>query len=66
MRLVEYVARMGKEGVAHRAFVGKSEGNRPLGRHKRRLEDNIKIDLQEVGGDCGDWIESAQDREYGK
>jgi hypothetical protein len=43
--------------------VGKAEGKRPLGRPKRRLEDNIKMDLQEVG--CGDmdWIELAQYRE---
>jgi len=42
--------------------VEKSEGNRPLGRSRRRWEDNIKMDLQEVG--CGgmDWIELAQDR----
>jgi len=36
---------------------------RPLGRHRRRWEDNIKIDLQEVGGGCGDWMELAQDRD---
>jgi hypothetical protein len=42
--------------------VVKHEGKRPLGRPRRRWEDNIKIDLQEVGVGCGDWIESAQDR----
>jgi hypothetical protein len=43
--------------------VGKPEGKRPLGRPRRRWEDNIKINLQEVG--CGgmDWIELAQDRD---
>ena len=41
--------------------MGKPEGKRPLGR--RRWEDNIKMDLQEVGGGCGDWMELAQDRE---
>jgi hypothetical protein len=43
--------------------LGKSDGNRPLRRHKRRWEDNIKVGLQEVG--CGgmDWIELAQDRD---
>jgi hypothetical protein len=46
-----------------RVLVGKPEGKRPLERPRRRWEDNIKIDLQEVG--CGDvdWIELAQDRE---
>jgi hypothetical protein len=47
----------------HRVLVGKSEGTRPLGRPRRRWEDNIKMDLQEVGGDCGDWMEWAQDRD---
>jgi len=41
--------------------VGKSERKRPLGRTRRRLEDNIKMDFQEVGGDCGDWMDLAQD-----
>ena len=39
------------------------EGKRPLGKPTRRWEDNIKIDLQEVGGGCGDWMELAQDRD---
>jgi hypothetical protein len=43
--------------------VGRAEGKRPLGRPGRRLEDNIKMDLQEVGGGCGDWMEWAQDRD---
>jgi len=47
----------------YRVLVGKPEGMRPLGRPRRRWEDNIKMDLQEVG--CGgmDWIELAQDRD---
>jgi len=47
----------------YRVLVGKPEGRRPLGRPRRRLEDNIKIDLQEVG--CGrlDWIDLSQDRD---
>jgi len=44
-------------------LVGKPEGKRPLGRPKRRCEDNIKLDLQEVGGGRGDWMELAQDRD---
>ena len=49
-------------GGVHRVLVGKPEGKRPLGRPRRRWEDNIKMDLQEVGRGCGDWIELAQDR----
>ena len=47
----------------YRVLVGKSEVKRPLGRPRRRWEDNIKMDLQEVGGSCGDWMELAQDRD---
>ena len=43
--------------------MGKSEEKRPLGRPRRRWEDNIKMDLQEVGGGRGDWVELAQDRD---
>ena len=49
-----------RRGGVYRVLVGKPEGKRPLGRPRRRWEDNIKLDLQEVG--CGmDWIELAQD-----
>jgi len=44
-------------------LVGKSEGKRPLGRPRRRWEDNIEMDLQEVGGGRVDWMELAQDRD---
>ena len=47
----------------HRVLVGKSEGRRPLGRPRRRWEDNIKMDLQEMGGG-GDWMELAQDGDW--
>ena len=43
--------------------MGKSEGNRLLGKPRRRWEDNIKMDLRELGCDVGDWIDLAQDRE---
>ena len=43
--------------------MGNSEEKGPLGRPRCRWEDNIKMDLQKVGGGCGDWIELAQDRE---
>ena len=46
----------------HRVLVGKPEGKNPVGRPRHRWEDNIKMDLQEVGGGCGDWMELAQDR----
>ena len=49
--------------VVHKVLVGKPEGKRPLGRQRHRWEDNIKIDLQEVGRGCGDWMELAQDRD---
>jgi hypothetical protein len=54
---------MREERGVYRVLVGRSEGKRPLGRHRRRWEDNIKADLQEVG--CGgmDWIELTQDRD---
>ena len=47
----------------HKVLVGKSEGKRPFGRHRRKWEDNIKMDLQEVGKGCGDWMELSQDRD---
>jgi hypothetical protein len=57
-----HVARMGEKRGVHRVLVGKPEAKRPLGRPRRRREDNIKMDLQEVGGGRGDWMELAQDR----
>jgi hypothetical protein len=54
---------MGEGRVVHRVLVGKPEGRRPMGRPRRRCEDNIKMDLEEVGGGCGDWMERAQDRD---
>ena len=47
----------------HRVLVGKPEGKTPLGKPRHRWEDNIKMDLQEVGGGHGDWKELAQDRD---
>ena len=57
------MARMLQERGEYRVLVGKPEGKRLMGRPRRRLEDNIKMDLQEVGGGCGDWMELAQDRD---
>jgi hypothetical protein len=50
-------------GGVHRVLVGKPEGRRQLGRPRRKWEDNIKMDVEEVGGGCGDWMERAQDRD---
>jgi hypothetical protein len=55
MRWAWHVARVGEERGVYRALVRKPEGNRPLRRHRRRCEDNIKMDLQEV--ECGVWTE---------
>ena len=61
MRWAGHLARIGEGRVVHRVLVGKPEGKRPLGRPRRRCDDNIKMDLQEVGGG-GDWMELAQYR----
>ena len=53
-----------EEGRAvYRVLVGKTEGRRPLGRPRRRWEDNIRMDLREVGCGCVDWMELAQERD---
>ena len=57
------MARMGEGRGVYRVLVGKPEGKRPLGRPRRRWEDNIKMDLQEVGKGCGDWMELDKVRE---
>ena len=56
MRWAGHVALMGEGRVVHRVLLAKPEGKRLLGRPRRRWEDNIKMDLQEVGGSCGDWM----------
>ena len=63
MRWTGHVARMGEGRGVHRVLIGKPEGKRPLGRPRRIWEDNIKMDLQEVRGGCGDWMGLAQDRD---
>jgi len=57
------VAHTGEGRGVYRVLVGKPEGKRPLGRPRRRWEDNIKMDLQELGRGCGDWMELAEDRD---
>jgi hypothetical protein len=59
MRWTGHVASMREESGVHRVLLGKPEGKRL----RRRWDDNIKMDLQEVGGGCGDWMELAQDRD---
>jgi hypothetical protein len=56
MRWAGRVARVGEGRGVHRVLVGRPEGTRPLGRPRRRWENNIKMDLPEVGGDCGNWM----------
>ena len=62
MRWAGHVACMEEGRRVYKVLVGKPEGNRPLGRPRRRREDNIKMDLEEVGRGCGDWMELAQNR----
>jgi hypothetical protein len=62
-RGAEHVACMGEDRGVHRVLVGKPEGKGPLGRPRRRWEDNIKINFQEVEGGRVDWIDLAQDRD---
>ena len=62
MRWAGHVARMGEERGLYRVLVGKPEGKRPLGRHRFRWVDNIRMDFQDVGCGYVDWIGLAQDR----
>jgi hypothetical protein len=55
---------MGATRNAYRILVGKQEGNRPLGRPRRRWVDNIKTDITEIVWDGVDWIDMAQDRDH--
>jgi hypothetical protein len=65
MRWAGHVARMGEKN-AYRILVGKQEGKRPLGRPRRRWEDNIRRDHREIGWGGMDWIDLAQDRDQWK
>jgi hypothetical protein len=60
MRWAGHVARMGETRIVYRILMGKPEGNRPLGRPRRRWADNIKMDLRKIGWDGIDWLEPAQ------
>jgi len=63
MRWAGHVARMGEGKGVYRVLVEKPDGRRPLGRPRRRWEDNNRMDLREVGCECVDWMELAQDRD---
>ena len=63
MRWAGHVARMAEGRGVYRVLMGKPEGKKALGRPRLRWEDNIKMDLQEIEGGCGDWMELAQDRD---
>jgi hypothetical protein len=62
MRWARHVAGMGEGRGVYRVLVGRPEGKRPLGRPRHRWEDNIKMDLREIGIDGENWIQLAQDR----
>jgi hypothetical protein len=62
MRWARHVTRMGKRRGVYRNFVGRPEGKRPLEGPRRRWEDNIKINLREIGTDGANWIQLTQDR----
>ena len=57
------MARMEEGRGVHKVLVGKPEGKRSLRRPRRRCEENIKMDLEEVGRGCGDWMDLAKDRD---
>jgi hypothetical protein len=64
MRWAGYVAHVGEGRNVYRVLVGKPEGERPLGRPRRRWEDGIKMDLREIGWGGVEWIHLAQDRDH--
>jgi len=63
LRLAGHAARMGEMRNTYNVLVGKSGGERPLGRPRRKWEDNIRIDLMEIGWEGMNWIHLAQDRD---
>ena len=64
LRWAGHVARIEEGRIAFKIVTGKPTGRRPLGRPRRRWEDNIRIDLEEISINAGNWIDSAQDRDY--
>ena len=64
LRWAEHVARMEEGRSAFNILTGKPTGKRPLGRPRRRWENNIRMDLEEIGINAGNWVDLAQDRDY--
>ena len=64
LRWAENVARMEEGRSSFKILTGKLTGQRPLGRPKRRWEENITMDFEEIGINAGNWVDSAQDRNY--
>ena len=62
LRWAGHVARMEEGRNAFKILTGKPTGKRPLGRPRRRWEDNIRMDLEEIGINAGNWVDSAQDK----
>ena len=64
LRWARHVARMEEGRSVFKILTGKPTGKRPLGRPKRKWEDNIRMDLEEIGISAGNWFDSAQERDY--
>ena len=64
LRWAGHVARMEESRSAFKILTGKPTGKRPLGRPRRTWEDNIRMDLEEIGINAGNWVDSAHDRDY--
>ena len=64
VRWAGHVARMEEGRSAFKVLTGEPTGKRPSGRPRRRWEDNIRMDLEEIGINAGNWDDSAQDRDY--
>ena len=64
LRWAGHVARMEETRSAFKMLTGKPKGKRPLGRPRHRWEDNIRMDLEDIGINAENWVDSAQDRDY--
>ena len=64
LRWAGHVARMEEGRIAFKTLTSKPTGKRPMGRPRRRWEDNIKMDLEEISINAGNWVDSSQDKNY--